>query len=94
MPLRVDSKVFIFNEALTFLLEVGRLCCSDDPTGELLWALLLEILRKAPGLTSAAARGREISESVPTTAAPRVPETAARLDDPVDLKKLELEGYI
>lgn len=93
MPLRVDSKVSLFDVVL-FLLEVGRIGCSDDPTGELFWKLPLEILRKAPGPTSAAVRSCGRSEPVPKTAAALLPETAARLEDPVDLKKLELEGCI
>lgn len=81
MPLRVDSKFFIFE---AFLPEDVR--CSDDITGELLCPL--EILRKAPGLASVVS-GREGSASLPEIAASRLLETTARLDDPLDRKKLE-----
>lgn len=81
MPLRVDSKFFMF---AVFLPEV--VCrFSDDTTGELLCPL--EIFWNTPGLASVV-RAREGSESLPTAAASRLLETAARLDDPVDRNRL------
>ena len=46
MPLRVDSRFLMFE---MFLEDDVRLC-SEETTGELLWAV--DILRSVPGLAS------------------------------------------
>lgn len=83
IPLRVDSKFFI---VVAFLPVEVR--CSEI-TGELLCAL--EILRRAPGLASVVI-GREESASLLMITASRLLETTARLDDPLDRTKLELDN--
>lgn len=70
-----------------FLTEGVR--CSDDTTGELLCPL--EILRRAPALASAVLV-REGSASLLIITASRLLEAAARLDDALDRKKLELDN--
>ena len=83
IALRVESKYFACE---AFLPEDVR--CSDDTTGELLCPL--EILRRVPGLASVVFR-RERSPS-PLITASRLLETAGRLDDPLDRKKLALDN--
>ena len=68
-----------------FLPEDERLF-SDDKTGELLCPL--EIFRRGPALASMVRR-REGSESLTVIVASRLLETAARLEDPLERKKLE-----
>lgn len=62
---------------------------SDDRT-ELLCAAL-EIFCSASELTSVV-RTREGSESLPVMTGSRILETAGRLEDPLDRKKLELDN--
>ena len=81
----MDSKFFMFD---TFLLDACL--CSDDTTGELLCPL--DIFRSAPGLASVV-RGRGESDSVPNTAS-RLLETAGRLEEPLGLKKFELDNIL
>lgn len=86
MPLTADSKLFIF---VVFLPEDGRLF-SDDKTGEFLCPL--EIFWNGPALASVV-RKWERSESLTAIAvASRLLETAARLEDPLVRKKLELDN--
>lgn len=68
----------------------GRFC-SDDPIGELLWPL--GNFGSAPGFISVVC-GAEGSDSFPGITASRLLETATLLDDPLDHKKLELDGCI
>lgn len=82
IPLRVVSRFFMVE---AFLPEGVR--CSEDTTGELLRPL--EILRRAAGLTLVVL-GWERSASLLIITASRLLEVAARLDDPLDRKKLEL----
>lgn len=72
-----------------FLIEATRFW-SEDTTGELLFAAL-EIFCSAPGLTSVV-RTREGSDSVPNIIGSRLLETAGRLEDPLDRRKLELDN--
>ena len=83
MPLRADSKFFIFE---VFLPEDERLF-SDDKTGVLLCPL--EIFWSGPNCDASMVRRREGSESLTVIAASRLLETAARLEDPLERKKLE-----
>lgn len=81
----MDSKFFAFG---IFLPEVVRMC-SEETMGELLWPL--DILRNVPELVSVVC-GRDRSVSPPAITASRLLETAARLADPLDRGKFELDN--
>ena len=74
-----------------FLLDAACLGSEEPPNGEVLCPL--EILFTVPGLASVV-RERAGSDSLPTVNASRLPETAPRLNDPLDRpKKVELDNY-
>lgn len=86
MPLRVDSRFFMFEAPL----EDGRFW-SDDMIGELLWAL--EYFLLAPGLKSIL-RWREGSESAIAFPTSLRPDAAGLLEDPLGRKELREDSWM